>query len=82
MDQQKQLQSLSNEYQSLQNGTHTYCASALPLSIENVLIFGRHEQSGHSTPEARKPAARKQGSAEGTAVSTFEALLLEIILTT
>jgi hypothetical protein len=50
MEQQKQLQSLTNEYQSLQNGTILTLEER--LSLGKMLILYRHEQFGHSTPKA------------------------------
>jgi hypothetical protein len=71
MEQQKQLRSLSDEYQSLQNGMRICSIADEGVYIAAILMFGRYEQLGHSTSKARKPAAGKQGCAEGVLVETL-----------
>lgn len=68
MEQQKQLQSLTNEYQSLQNGMPLILTLEGCLSSMEMLILCRHEHFGHSTPKARKPAAREQGRSKSTTI--------------
>ena len=40
-----------------------------------MLILCRHEHFGHSTPKARKPAAREQGRPEGATLKLSKHLL-------
>jgi hypothetical protein len=71
MEQQKQLQSLTNEYQSLQNGMHVILTFEEVLGLIEMLTICRYEHFGHSTPKARKPAAREQGRSEGTRMNSI-----------
>ena len=52
------------------------CISVLTMrnrfGIEVMLNRCRYEHSGHSTPKARKPAAREQGCPEGTRTNPIE----------